>query len=311
MDNLPSEKKSRIGNLSWRLILGPLLILIFGGLFYWDHLIGRQAPILFIVCLFLTVRGTWEMSQLFRTRSFYPRYSLCCMGAIIIVASTWLKPLGIGAPEASELSYLGPTMLAFSLVVMVLFLISAISFEEPGQSMETLSSEILIVVYIGVFLSMTAQLRWVAGAEAGYLVLGSLIIVTKGGDVGAYTLGRLLGRKKLSPKLSPGKTWWGARGAILFSAIFSWLWLTYMPGLFEASWKPCPWYLSILYGMVIGTVGLIGDLCESLIKRDVGKKDSSELMPGFGGILDVIDSILYTGPIAYLFWSLFPMASWR
>ncbi len=311
MDNPPLVKSRSLGNLSWRLIIGPLLIAIFGGLFYWDHLIGRQAPVLLLVCLFLTVRGTWEMAQLFRTRSFYPRYSLCCAGAIVIVASTWLKPLGIGVTEPAELSYLGPTMLAFSLVVMVLFLISAISFEEPGQSMERLSSEILIVVYIGVFLSMTAHLRWVAGAEAGYLVLGSLIVVTKGGDIGAYALGRLLGQKKLSPRLSPGKTWWGARGAILFSALFSWLWLTYMPAVFEPTWKACPWYLSILYGIVIGTVGLIGDLCESLIKRDVGKKDASGLMPGFGGILDVIDSILYTGPIAYLFWSLFPMASWR
>ena len=251
------------------------------------------------------------MTLLLRTRSFYPRYWLCCLGALFIVAATWLKPMGIGVTEAAELSYLGPTMLAFSLVVMVLFLVSAINFEKPGQSMETLSSEILIVVYIGVFLSMTAQLRWVAGAEAGYLVLGSLIIVTKGGDIGAYTLGRLWGRKKLSPKLSPGKTWWGARGAVLFSALFAWLWLTYMPGLFDESWRPCPWPLAVLYGIVIGTVGLIGDLCESLIKRDVGKKDSATLMPGFGGMLDVLDSILYTGPAAYLFWSLFPMASWR
>lgn len=251
------------------------------------------------------------MTLLLRTRSFYPRFWLCCTGALVIVASTWLKPWGVGVTEAAELSYLGPTMLAFSLVVMVLFLVSAINFEEPGQSMETLSSEILIIVYIGVFLSMTAQLRWVAGAEAGYLVLGSLIVVTKGGDIGAYTLGRLFGRKKLSPKLSPGKTWWGARGAVLFSAFFAWLWLTYMPGLFDETWNPCPWPLAVLYGIVIGTVGMVGDLCESLIKRDVGKKDSSTLMPGFGGILDVLDSILYTGPVAYLFWSLFPMASWQ
>ena len=305
------DKKTRVGNLSWRLILSPILISLFIGLFYWDHLIGRQAPVLFVVCLFFAIRGTWEMTLLLRTRSFYPRYSLCCLGAILIIVATWLKPFGIGDSEAVALSYLGPTMLTFSLVVMFLFLISAINFEQPGQSMETLSSEILIVVYVGVFLSMTAQLRWVAGAEAGYLVLGSLIVVTKGGDIGAYTLGRLFGRKKLSPKLSPGKTWWGARGAILFSAIFSWLWLTYMPAMFEESWKACPWHLSIIYGIVIGTVGLIGDLCESLIKRDVGQKDSATLMPGFGGILDVLDSILYTGPAAYLFWSLFPMASWR
>ncbi len=307
----PEQLPPKSRNLRWRLLISAILISTLGGLFYLDHSIGRSAPILLLVCLFLAVRGSYEMSGLLKTRSFQPRFGLVAAGTIAIILATWLKPLGIGETHMVDLSYLGPTMLAFSLVVMGLFMVSALRFREPGKTMESLSAEILIVVYVGVFLSMTAQLRWVAGPDAGYLVLGSLIVATKGGDVGAYTLGKLLGRKKLNPFLSPGKTWWGARGALLASALFSWLWLTYMPPVFDPSWEPVPWPLAILYGIAVGIVGMLGDLCESLIKRDVGKKDSAALMPGFGGILDILDSVLYTGPAAYLFWSLFPMASWR
>ena len=297
--------------LLWRLLISVVLILILGTLFYVDHRVGREAPFLLLLCIFLAVRGTWELAALLKTRSFEPRFPLVCCGSVAVILATWLKPLGIGDPTLIGLSYLGPTMLTYSLVVLLLFLMAAKRFKEPGKSMETLSSEILIVSYVGVLLSMTAQLRWVAGSEAGYLVLGSLLVVTKGGDIGAYTLGKLFGRKKLNPQLSPGKTWWGARGALLSSAILSWAWLTYMPSLFNPAWQPCPWPLAILYGITIGTVGMIGDLCESLIKRDVGQKDSAPLMPGFGGLLDLLDSVIYTGPIAYLMWSLFPMASWR
>jgi len=302
------EKKSR--NLLWRLIISSLLISSLGGLFYLDHWIGRSAPVLLAVCVFLALRAAYEMTELLKTRSFNPSFRLVAIGSVVIVVCTWLKPLGIGETRIVNLSYLGPTMLAFSMVVMALFLISALRFREPGKSMESLSAEILIVVYVGVFLSMTAQLRWVAGPDAGYLVLGSLLIATKGGDIGAYALGKSLGHKKLNPILSPGKTWWGVRGALVTSALFSWLWLTFAPPLFNPEWDACHWALSILYGLVIGIVGMTGDLCESLIKRDVGKKDSAALMPGFGGILDILDSVLYTGPAAYLFWSLFPMASW-
>jgi phosphatidate cytidylyltransferase len=65
----------------------------------------------------------------------------------------------------------------------------------------------------------------------------------------------------------------------------------------------------VLYGIIMGLVGLIGDLCESLIKRDVGQKDSAPLFPGFGGLLDLLDSVIYAGPVAYLLWLTLPLAS--
>jgi phosphatidate cytidylyltransferase len=202
-------------------------------------------------------------------------------------------------------------MLAYSLTVLTLFATATYRYREPGRSMETLGAELLIVSYIGVLLGVAAQLRWVAGDAAGYLVLGSLLMVTKGGDIGAYTFGRLFGRRKMVPHLSPGKTWAGAVGAIIGSALSGIAWMEFATPLFDAEWSPPAWYISGIYGLILGVVGLVGDLCESLIKRDVGKKDSSSLFPGFGGLLDILDSILYAGPVAYVLWKALPLATWR
>jgi phosphatidate cytidylyltransferase len=87
-------------------------------------------------------------------------------------------------------------------------------------------------------------------------------------------------------------------------------WFQFATPFFDRSWTPPPQFWGALYGLILGAVGLIGDLCESLIKRDVGKKDSAILFPGFGGLLDILDSVLYAGPVAYILWKAMPLATW-
>lgn len=98
----------------------------------------------------------------------------------------------------------------------------------------------------------------------------------------------------------------GGLGAVLGGIGGCWLWLLYGPRLFAAgsTWAPCPTWWILLFGVAMAIVGLIGDLAESLIKRDVGAKDAAALLPGFGGLLDLLDSILYSGPVALLLWKL-------
>ena len=262
--------------LVWRLLVSAILIPFFVGCFYLDARLGAAAPIFLAIVVFLAICGAREMVDLLWT--------------------------------------LAQVMLAYAMTILVLFLLATYRYREPGASMETLGAELLIVSYIGVLLGVVAQLRWVVRGEAGYLVIGSLLIVTKGGDVGAYTLGRLFGRRKLVPLLSPGKTWAGAVGALIGSAGSAVLWLHFATPLFtpggEATWQSPPWWASAVYGLILGITGLVGDLCESLIKRDVGKKDSSTLVPGFGGLLDLMDSVLYAGPVAYVLWKALPLATW-
>src|SRR6056297_1879247 len=135
MNSSPNNESPRSRNLFWRLIISVLLISTLGGLFYLDYQIGRQAPVLLVICLLLALRGSWEMTALLKTRSFHPQFYLMAISTTAIIMATWLKPLGIGHPEAYDLSYLGPTMLTFSLVVMALFMVTALRFREPGTSM--------------------------------------------------------------------------------------------------------------------------------------------------------------------------------
>lgn len=293
--------------LAWRLGLSAFLIPALVGLFYVDHRMGEPATALFLLCLFLVVRGGWELSQLLQVRNMHPRTTTALSGCILILLATWwphVQPEG----TTSARDYVAE---AIGVAVLALMTVEAWKFREPGRSMESLGAGVLIVVYVGLLLSLTAQLRWLAGAQAGYLLLGSVVVAAKLGDVGAYTVGRLWGRRKMAPWLSPGKTWAGFFGAIGGASLGSLLWLQVATPLFGETWTAPPVWACVVYGAVIGLAGLVGDLCESLIKRDVGRKDASSLMPGFGGLLDLLDSVLYAGPMALLLWQLLPLITWK
>jgi len=225
--------------------------------------------------------------------------------SLSIVAAAWLGRIDDRMPDSLETA-----MIAFSLSILVVFVVGAVRYKQPGQTMETAGAELLGIAYIGVLLAVTAQLRWAVNAQAGYLVLASLVIAAKCGDIGGYTFGRLFGNRKLVPTLSPGKTWAGAWGALGTSSFACAVWLHFGPRIFFENAQPCPLGWSLLYGAIVGVTGLVGDLAESLIKRDVQKKDSSELLPGFGGLLDLLDSVIFAGPVALVLWKLLPLATW-
>jgi len=296
--------------LGWRLAVSALLIPAFIGLCAWDTYCGPTAPVLGVLCLVIAIRSSFELAELLRVRSFDPAWPLVAAGSCLVVIATWcprvFDPQDSG--QAADLSELGPAAMAYAVSVLGLLAFEAARFREAGRSMERVGAGLLVVSYAGVLLSVTAQLRWVGGDSGGYLALGSLVIAAKSGDVGAYTLGRLFGKTKLIPRLSPGKTRVGGLGALLGASCGTVLWFQFATPVLDPQAVPCHWGWSALYGLVIGAVGLVGDLCESLIKRDVGAKDSAALMPGFGGLLDLLDSVLYAGPIAYLMWVWLPLA---
>jgi phosphatidate cytidylyltransferase len=255
----------------------------------------------------LALRSTWELFELFRQRFPRIRLPVLYLCVAMVILGSWFPHLQWPPPEHLDLT---PLALSYCFAVMLLFTLESLRFRVPGTSTETLATETLIVSYVGLLLAMVGQLRWVAGAEAGYLVIGSLLFCTKGGDVGAYFFGKRWGRHKLAPILSPKKTWEGAYGAMLGSALCGWAWLTFATPLLLTDARPPAWPLTILYGCLIGIAGMVGDLCESLLKRDVDRKDSAALFPGFGGLLDMLDSVLYAGPVALLLWKVLPLATW-
>jgi len=291
--------------LGSRLLMGTLLVATLAGMLYLDSLAGSAAPFLLVIALVVAIRGSQELVWLLAERRLNPIRSVFYGGVALIVASNWIRPLtaqsgqGTGDPMAG----LRWPMMALALVVLALFAAEARRYVSPGSTTESLSAGLLVVVYLGVLATFVVQLRWIAGGDLGILALVSLIATTKCGDTGAYTAGRLFGRRPLAPVLSPKKTIEGSLGGILGSIVGAWVVLQVVPGWFLSNSQPAPWFWTVLFGIAVGITAQCGDLAESLLKRDLGKKDSSPLLLGLGGVLDLLDSILYAAPVAYLFWA--------
>ena len=131
----------------------------------------------------------------------------------------------------------------------------------------------------------------------GSWLLILFIVLTKFSDLGAYVTGSLIGRRKMIPKVSPGKTWEGFCGAIVFSALFGFL----LVKIFPQSFQNIPSYQVLILGALLGAFAVLGDLVESLLKREAQVKDSGQFIPGIGGALDLIDSLLFNAPLMYAY----------
>jgi phosphatidate cytidylyltransferase len=143
--------------------------------------------------------------------------------------------------------------------------------------------------------------------DSGALLLLWLLAVTKFTDMGAYIVGSMIGRHKMIPHVSPGKTWEGFGGALLFSQIAA-------CGMYAAFPEQLSffreWGHVIFLGLLLAVLAVIGDLAESILKRSINAKDSGKMLPGIGGSLDLIDSLCFTAPALYFYlkWVLLPAA---
>jgi phosphatidate cytidylyltransferase len=286
-------------------ILVPALI----ALFVADQTLGRPATLFAAFCALISLRSAWELTELLSVRNFRPNFPIVGSLAAAVTLLGWFHlHLQLQTPT-TILHSLGILAAAIVAAFLVLLTLETFRFDTPGSSIESLGAHILILLYAGALPACTAQLRWFPKEELGYFALASLIVCVKCGDTCAYTFGRLWGKRRLCPKLSPGKTGMGFVGALVGSTAGGWLWLNYAGQLFDARPHAAEFPLVAAYGLSIGLAGLVGDLCESLIKRDVGKKDASAILPGFGGLLDLVDSPLYAGPVALAWWILLPPAA--
>jgi phosphatidate cytidylyltransferase len=288
--------------LRTRLIVGTILAALAGGMLLIDERFAPWYPFLFATITFLSAAGTVELWKLMPPER-RPFLWVVLPGVLLVVAANWWPlvfphPMGNMLPRPKPL--LGAATSAFAMVVLSAFLAEMATFTEPGRSVERIAVAVWVVAYLGLLPSYLVQLRMsqLPGAHPrlGTLALALAIFVPKGCDIGAYFTGRFLGRHKMTPVLSPKKTWEGAVGGLLTAVLVS---FTIDPREADRWWVIGDTITTILFGLSVGLAGLLGDLAESLVKRDCLQKDASQTVPGFGGVLDVVDAVIFAAPVTY------------
>ncbi len=187
----------------------------------------------------------------------------------------------------------GWELLFLSLALVTLFILQ-FSRRDSTNAVVGISTTMFGILYISWFFSFMIKLRML---PHGVAFVGCLLLVTKGADIGAFLVGIKWGRRSLIPRISPKKTIEGTIGGIIFGVFAALV----SKSLFLPDLPIFSWLNMILIGFSLSVLGLLGDLSESLIKRDCAAKDSSFMFPGMGGVLDVIDSLLFTAPAFYFF----------
>jgi len=216
--------------------------------------------------------------------------------------------------EAAPVAALSWALVAFTVSAGCLFVLEVVGYRPQGRSLERLAAGFFILAYLGVPMAFMVSLRLLGvenlGVEPrgpdhlGILPLVSMVAVVKAGDIAAYLVGSLIGTTKMAPVLSPGKTWEGAAASLAGSAASAWLVLHGLSVAVPRVALPAqPWGGWLAFGLLVGGAGMLGDLAESLIKREAGAKDSGFSLGGLGGVLDLVDSLLFAAPVAWALWA--------
>jgi phosphatidate cytidylyltransferase len=268
----PAPHKGRAGrNLRAAIVVGCSLgALVLASLFLYP-------PVFPFVVAAAAAAGIWEMSRAIRVSGARPPLIPLLGGGVLMIGLAW---------------WAGTDGLTLGLVVTVLAALLWRLGDGRADLVRDLTAILLICVYVPFLLGFGVLLAE-PEADGSVRVLAALLAVVLS-DTGGYAAGVFFGRHPMAPRISPKKSWEGFAGSVAAAAIGSAVVLSF--GLEE----PVPVYYGALFGVAIAIVAVLGDLTESMMKRDLGIKDMSQLLPGHGGLMDRLDSIVFAVPTAYL-----------
>jgi len=272
-----------------------ILVALFSG-----HQLVSNGVFLLLIAL-LALSGLVEFYGLAEKRGL-PSFKVSgVVGGLLLMVGTFLQlngKLGINNSPARVNDFETSFLILFVLGLCVRQLFA----KNSPAGLAAIATTLFGLMYVPWLLNFIQKISFYpfpAGspADAGKYFLLYFILVTKFSDMGAYGIGSLIGRHKMIPRISPGKTWEGFGGAILVSTGAS---LAFV-GFFGTKMAGMNYLHATILGVVLGVAAVIGDLIESLFKREAGVKDSGALFPGIGGILDLLDSLLFNAPLMYLY----------
>lgn len=260
---------------------------------FWD-----QPVVFYVVLSFIASLALWEFYDL-AARGGMPSFRLWGLagGNGLVFGSWYFVRHGFPVHVAYD----------FELLVLMGFVLGVFVRQMPQRdnpkALATMSCTVFGVLYVPWLLSFITKINYGLGeAASGRMFVLYLVIVTKAADVGAYFVGSSFGRHPLIPRISPKKTWEGLLGGVLMSvwtSILMWAVLnSRIPAEFNVRFGVGD---ATVLGVGMGLVAVAGDLAESLVKREAGAKDSGRLVPGIGGALDLVDSLLFTAPLLFVY----------
>jgi phosphatidate cytidylyltransferase len=258
--------------------------------------IGYVADGVFVVLIvFLALTGLLEFYGLAQKRGL-PCFKITgIVGGVLLICGTFAHVhgwLGIFNSPARVNDFETSFLILFVLGLCLRQLFS----KDNTSGISAIAVTLLGLMYVPWLLNFMQKITYFPGVEGKFFLL-YFILLTKFSDMGAYIVGSLIGRHKMIPRISPGKTWEGFGGAILVSTGASLVFVHYLGG----HMKGMNMFHAIVLGVILSSTAVIGDLIESLFKRECGAKDSGNVLPGIGGILDLLDSLLFNAPIMYLY----------
>ena len=253
--------------------------------------------------VFVVVMTTLAFVGLLEFYGLVEREGMVCfkgwglLGGVLLLVGTFLQQEGLlglhGDPARVN---------DFEVVFLILFVLGLCFLQFLSKSntkgILAISTTLFGLMYVPWLLNFVQKIYLFPGlgADGKYYVL-YFILVTKFSDSGAYAVGSMIGKHKMIPRISPGKTWEGFGGAIVVSTgtslIFAHLAGDHLTGM--------TWVHATVLGVLLSTSAVVGDLIESIFKREAGVKDSGKFFPGIGGILDLLDSLLFNAPLMYLY----------
>lgn len=297
--------------LKWRFISAAVIIAGLLGLVYLDlgFPLGVGGVWLLPLAVVISVMTVHELLDLWRERpdcpQAWPVYVAAPLTVLAAAAPLLEDATVLHIPCNWSCGTLGWLVLATVLGVCLAFVGEMMRYTRPGLSTGSIALSVLVIAYAGLLVSFLVNLRLLSaggGNEWGMAALLSLVVVVKLADTGAYFVGRTFGRHKLAPVLSPNKTVEGAVGAMVAACLAAWIcssWL--VTAVVGKDVRRGPLWAWLLFGLLVAFSGMLGDLSESLLKRDASRKDSSHWLPGLGGVLDILDSVVFAAAPAYFY----------
>ncbi|MEW6305263.1 MAG: CDP-archaeol synthase [Verrucomicrobiota bacterium] len=290
----PSKGKVFLRRLASSIVLWTVVI---SALFSGNKLISDG--FFLVIMLVLAGTGLAEFYAMVEKRGYTCFKEWGIFSGLLLMAATFFYLVGqLGVNVGAEPSKAGD----FETSIIVIFVLGLCLKQFVSKSntagILAISTTLFGLMYVPWLLNFIQKINYFPRIDGNgrYYVL-YFILVTKFSDLGAYVTGSLIGKHKMIPRISPGKTWEGFAGAVVISTAASVIFAHFAGDKLHGMTL----MHAVILGVILSVSAVIGDLIESLFKREAGMKDSGSFFPGIGGILDLLDSLLFNAPLMYLY----------